>query len=149
MKTRKGPVSVQSFHYDIANPQDEVKQDLQISLDHPDIKDENGKPLDESEGKIFQVVIPFEIHPQGAPFSVSGLIGQVMQLLDFHGDPEDLKDKEVQQISREVVEYIETLTYQVTAVTLNKGVSLNFSAQDSVEPNETVKKLREDKNKKD
>lgn len=149
MKTRKGPVSVQSFHYDIANPQDEIKQDLQISIDHPDLQDEKGQPMDESDGKIFQVVIPFEIHPQGAPFKVSGLIGQVMQLLDFHGDPEDLKDKEVQQISREVVEYIETLTYQVTAVTLNKGISLNFSAQDSVEPNEAVKELRENKNKKD
>lgn len=149
MKTRKGPVSVQSFHYDVANPNDEVKQELHIQIDHPELTDENDQPMDESDGKIFQIVVPFEIHPQGAPFKVSGLIGQVMQLVGFHSGAEDLKDKEVQQISREVVEYIETITYQITAVTLNKGVSLNFTAEDSVEPNDTVKKLREKKNKKD
>lgn len=149
MKTNKGPVSVQSFHYDAANPDDEIKQDLQISIEHPDLKDENGEPMDEKGGKVYQVVVPFEIHPQGATFKVSGLIGQVMQLVDFHGDPEDLENKQVQQISRELVEYVETITYQITAITLNHGVSLNFSPQDSVEPNETVKNLQEKKNKKD
>ncbi len=149
MKTKKGPVAVQSFHYDAVDPNEALKQDLQISIQHPDLKDEKGQPMDETDGKIYQIVVPFEIHPNEAPFKVSGLIGQVMQLEGFQGKPEDLKDKEVQQISREVVEYIETITYQVTAVTLNHGVSLNFSAQDSVEPNEEVKKLREKKNKKD
>ncbi|MCH4008818.1 DUF1149 family protein [Companilactobacillus sp.] len=149
MKTNKGPITVQSFHYDMANPSDEVKQEIHVSIEHPELKDENGNPMDETKGKIYQVIVPFEIHPQGAPFKVSGLIGQVLQLIDFHDNPEDLKDKEVQQISRECVEYIETLTYQVTAVTLNQGVSLNFTAEDSVEPNENVKKLREKKNKKD
>ena len=149
MKTNKGPVSVQSFHYDIAEPKDDIKQELQISIEHPDLTDENGNPADESEGKIYQVIVPFDIQPQGAPFKVSGLIAQAMQLVGFQGNREDLSNKEVQQISREIVEYIETLTYQVTAVTLNHGVSLNFSPQDTVEPNDTVKELREKKNKKD
>ncbi|WP_010624271.1 DUF1149 family protein [Companilactobacillus versmoldensis] len=149
MKTKKGPVSVQSFHYDAVEPNDDIKQDLQISIDHPDLKDENGQPMDETAGKIYQVVVPFEIHPQDAPFKVSGLIGQVMQLVDFHGNREDLENKEVQQISREIVEYIETITYQITAITLDQGISLNFSPKDSVEPNEVVQKLREKKNKKE
>lgn len=150
MKTKKGPVIVHSYHYDAVDPDSEIKQDLRINLEHPEIKDENDQPADESAGVIFQLVVPFEIHPQGAPFQVSGTFSQIMQLEGFHGQPEDLENKDVQQISRELVEYVETITYQVTAITLNHGISLNFSpADDSVEPNETVKKLREKKNKKD
>lgn len=145
MKTLKGPVTVNSFHYDVESPTADAKQDLHISIDHPDLKDEQGKPMDEEKGKIFQVIIPFEIHPQGAPFKVSGLIGQVVQLTDFHGNPEDLTPKDVQQISRPVVEYIETLTYQVTAVTLNRGISLNFTANSEIKPDEKTSKKNKDK----
>ncbi|MQS89002.1 DUF1149 family protein [Companilactobacillus mishanensis] len=148
MKTKKGPVSVQSFHYDLVAPDEEVKQDLKITIDHPELKDNNGEPMDESEGRIVQVVIPFEIHPQGAPFKVSGLIGQVSQLIDFHGNPEDISNKDVKQISRPLVEYIETITYQITAITLNHGVSLNFSPSDTVEPNDAMRDLQK-KNKKE
>ncbi|WP_125713738.1 DUF1149 family protein [Companilactobacillus kedongensis] len=134
MKTLKGPVTVNAFHYDVESPSADAKQDLHISIEHPDLKDEQGKPMDESKGKIFQIIIPFEVHPEGAPFKVSGLIGQVVQLTDFHDNPEDLKPKEVEQVSRPVVEYIETLTYQVTAVALNQGISLNFTANSGVKP---------------
>jgi len=147
MKTNKGEVTVQSFHYDVESPAADVKSDLQISIEHPDLKNEKGDPLDESEGKIFLVVIPFEIHPEKAPFKVSGLIGQVVQLIGFQGSPEDLEPKQVEKISRPVVEYIETLTYQVTAVAINRGVSLNFTAHSNVEPNEAMKDLQDKKNK--
>ncbi|APX72294.1 DUF1149 family protein [Companilactobacillus allii] len=139
MKTNKGEVTVQSFHYDVESPAADVKSDLQISIEHPDLLDAKGNPLSEDEGKIFQIVIPFEVHPENAPFKVSGLIGQVVQLVGFQGKPEDLEPKQVEQISRPVVEYIETLTYQVTVVALNRGVSLNFTAHNNVEPNDTTK----------
>lgn len=146
MKTLKGPVTVNSFHYDVESPTADAKQDLHISIDHPELKDEQGKPMDEEKGKIFQIIIPFDIHPEGAPFKISGLIGQVVQLVDFHGNPEDLESRDVKQISRSVVEYIETLTYQVTAVALNRGVSLNFTAHSEVKPDEKTKKAQnEDK----
>lgn len=133
MKTVKGPVVVQSFHYDVETTSADVKQDLHIQIDQPHLKDEKGEPIDESKGKIFQVIIPFEIHLENAPFKVSGEIGQVVQLVDFQGTQDDLTAKDVEQISRPVIEYIETLTYQVTAVTLNHGVSLNFTANSKLE----------------
>ncbi|WP_334330201.1 DUF1149 family protein [Companilactobacillus sp. HBUAS59699] len=148
MKTHKGAVTVQSFHYDVESPTADVKSDLQIQIEHPDFKDEKGQLLDESEGKIFQVIIPFEIHPENAPFKVSGLIGQVVQLVGFQGTQEDLEPKQVEQISRPVVEYIETLTYQVTAVAINRGVSLNFTAHSKVEPNKAMKEAQDKKKKK-
>ncbi|APU71865.1 DUF1149 family protein [Companilactobacillus crustorum] len=134
MKINKGVVSVQSFHYDVEAPTADAKTDLNINIEHPDLKDESGEPLKEDEGKILKVVVPFEIHLKDAPFKVSGLIGQVVQPVGFQGEIEDLDAKEVQQLSRPVVEYIETLTYQVTSVTLNHGVSLNFNNNPEIKP---------------
>ncbi|HIY92421.1 DUF1149 family protein [Companilactobacillus sp. HBUAS56275] len=142
MKINKGEVNVQSFHYDVEAPSADVKTELNINIEHPEFKDENGEPLNEDEGKILQVVVPFEIHPQGAPFKVSGLIGQVVQPIGFHGEIQDLEAKDVQQLSRPVVEYIETLTYQVTSVALNRGFSLNFNKDIEIEPNQALKDLK-------
>lgn len=143
MKINKGIVSVQSFHYDTVATTADVKTDLNINIEHPDLKDEAGQPLNEDEGKILQVVVPFEIHPENAPFKVSGLIGQVVQPIGFQGEIQDLGAKDVQQLSRSVVEYIETLTYQVTAVTLNHGVSLDFNNNPEIKPNKAVQDLKD------
>lgn len=146
MKINKGVVTVQSFHYDVESQTADVKTNLNINIEHPDLKGEDGKPVNEDEGKILQVVVPFEIHTENAPFKVSGLIGQVVQPVGFHGEIQDLDGKQVQQLSRSVVEYIETLTYQVTSVTLNHGVSLNFNNDPEIKPNDAMNDL---KNKED
>lgn len=147
MKINKGVVSVQAFHYDIEAPTADAKNNLNITIEHPEFKDASGNPMNEDEGKIFQVVIPFEIHQANAPFKVSGLIGQVVQPVGFHGEVQDLTAKDVQQLSRPSVEYIETLTYQVTSVALNRGVSLNFNKDIELTPNDEINKLREQENK--
>ncbi len=148
MKTNKGVVNVQSFHYDVESPSADVKTELNINIEHPDLKDEKGDPLNEDEGKILQVVVPFEIHTENAPFKVSGLIGQVVQPIGFHGEIEDLQAKDVQQLSRPVVEYIETLTYQVTSVALNRGFSLNFTKDVDIKPNDAMNDLRKKEDNK-
>ncbi|KRN99624.1 DUF1149 family protein [Companilactobacillus kimchiensis] len=142
MKINKGVVTVQSFHYDIEAPTADVKTNLNINIEKPDLKGEDGQPINEDEGKILQVVVPFEIHTENAPFKVSGLIGQVVQPVGFQGEIQDLDAKQVQQLSRPVVEYIETLTYQVTSVTLNHGVSLNFNNDPEIKPNDAMKDLK-------
>lgn len=147
MKINKGVVTVQSFHYDVEAPTADEKTDLNINIEHPDLKDENGQPLNEDEGKILQVVVPFEIHMKDAPFKVSGLIGQVVQPVGFQGEVQDLDAKQVQQLSRPVVEYIETLTYQVTAITLNHGVSLNFTNNAEIKPNQAMNDLKDKEDK--
>lgn len=147
MKINKGEVTVQSFHYDVEAPTADVKTNLNINIEHPDLKGEDGQPINEDEGKILQVVVPFEIHTENAPFKVSGLIGQVVQPVGFQGEIQDLDAKQVQQLSRPVVEYIETLTYQVTAVTLNHGVSLNFTNDVKIEPNDALKELKKKEDK--
>ncbi|AUI71605.1 DUF1149 family protein [Companilactobacillus alimentarius] len=142
MKINKGAVNVQAFHYDVESSSADVKTELNISVEHPDFKDENGQPLSEKEGKILQVVVPFEIHPENAPFKVSGLVGQIVQPVGFQGEVQDLEPKDIQQLSRPVVEYIETMTYQITSVALNRGFSLNFNKNIKIEPNEALKELK-------
>ncbi|MQS75858.1 DUF1149 family protein [Companilactobacillus halodurans] len=146
MKINKGEVTVQSFHYDAEAPTADAKTNLNINIEHPGFKNEDGTPMNEDEGLILQIVVPFEIHIEDAPFKVSGLIGQVVQPVDFHGEIKDLDSKQVRQLSRSVVEYIETLVYQVTSVTLNHGVSLNFNENSEIKPNDAMNDLKnEDK----
>jgi len=147
MKIHKGVVTVQSFHYDVEAPTADVKTELNINIEHPELKGEDGQPISEAEGKIFQVVVPFDIHTENAPFKVSGLIGQVVQPVGFQGEIQDLDGKQVQQLSRSVVEYIETLTYQVTSVTLNHGVSLNFNNDPQIKPNDAMNDLKDKEDK--
>ncbi|WP_334352246.1 DUF1149 family protein [Companilactobacillus sp. HBUAS56257] len=149
MKIIKGAVNVQGFHYDVESTSADPKTELNINIEHPEFKDENGQPLNEDKGKILQIVVPFEIHPENAPFKVSGLIGQVVQPVGFHGEIQDLEAKDVQQLSRPVVEYIETLTYQVTSVALNQGFSLNFNKDIKIEPNDALKELKSKEKKSD
>ncbi|WP_099974428.1 DUF1149 family protein [Lactobacillus terrae] len=131
MKANRGPIQVDSFHYDVEAQTAEVSQDIQVNMVKPDLKDQDGNVLDDSEGAFFQIVIPFDIHTENAPFRVTGLLGQVIQLVDFHGDASEIDGEEIKRLSRPLIEYIETLTYQVTAITLNKGVSLNFTANEN------------------
>ncbi|WP_129044660.1 DUF1149 family protein [Companilactobacillus metriopterae] len=131
MKANRGPIQVDSFHYDVEAQTAEVSQDIQVNTVKPDLKDQDGNVLDDSEGAFFQIVIPFDIHTENAPFRVTGLLGQVIQLVDFHGDASEIDGEEIKRLSRPLIEYIETLTYQVTAITLNKGVSLNFTANEN------------------
>ena len=66
--------------------------------------------------------------PAPGEFSVSGMISQIVQIKNYFGDGSDLSKADYKLLSRPLVEYIETLTYQVTQITLDKPVNLNFQA---------------------
>lgn len=123
MKVAKGPIVVQSYHYDLVNPDSEVKTDLQVQ-----VQDYNDSEEAEStEGKMIQIMTPFGIHPEQAPFAISGLIGQVVQLQDVAADEDyTLSTELMEELSRPLVEQIQIITYQLTAMTLDHGYELNF-----------------------
>ncbi|MCO6543245.1 MAG: DUF1149 family protein [Lactobacillus sp.] len=123
MKVAKGPIVVQSYHYDLVDPDSEVKIDLQVQ-----VQDYNDSEEAEStEGKMIQIMTPFGIHPEQAPFAISGLIGQVVQLQDVAADEDyTLSTELMEELSRPLVEQIQIITYQLTAMTLDHGYELNF-----------------------
>ncbi len=121
MKVAKGPIVVQSYHYDLVDPDSEIRTNLQAQVqDYEDSEQQ-------SEGKMIQIMTPFGIHPENAPFAISGLIGQVIQFPDWKPDePLQLNAKQMQELSQPLVEQIQIITYQLTAMTLDHGYQLDF-----------------------
>ncbi|MFC6169817.1 DUF1149 family protein [Loigolactobacillus jiayinensis] len=142
MKTNREPVVVEQFHYDRVAPDTPPKTDVQVNINEVTA---TGEGADEmmAKGKIFQFAVPFEVVLDS--FAVSGKMTQIIQLLDFTGAPDDLAAAEMQRLSRPLVEYIETLTYQVTAVTLDQGVQLDFHPEDASSDEATEKITPADK----
>lgn len=121
MKVAKGPIVVQSYHYDLVDPDSEIRTDLQVQVQ--DYEDSEQR----SEGKMIQIMTPFDIHPEKASFAISGLIGQVIQFPDCNIDePLQLNAKQMQELSKSLVEQIQIITYQLTAITLDNGYQLDF-----------------------
>ena len=133
MQTKKDPISVDAFHFDRVSPDAEPQQNIQVSLVKIDADDEYLQEADLKAGNIYQIVTPFQVIPQGSGFAVSGQISRVVQLLDFFGTPDEIEQKEMMKLSRPLIEYIETLTYQVTAVALNEGIQLQFTVHETPE----------------
>ena len=121
------PVVVQHFHYDL-NEEDEVKNNLDVSLRQVYQTDDNGEQDEGKEGHYFEIAIPFEVSPAPGQFTVSGLVSQIVQLQDYFGEGKDLKANDYELMSRPLVEEIETLTYQVTQLTLDQPVNLSFKS---------------------
>lgn len=130
MQTKKDPISVDAFHFDRVAPDTEPQQNIQVSLLAIQADDQYLQAADLTAGNIYQIVTPFQVVPENSGFAVSGQISQVVQLLDFFGQPEEIAQKDLMKLSRPLIEYIETLTYQVTTVALDHGVQLQFTVQD-------------------
>ena len=120
-------VLVQHFHYDL-NEEPHTKNELNVSLRQVFQTDEQGNQDEGKEGHYFEIAIPFEIAPAPGQFSVSGLVSQIVQLIDYFGEGRDLNPNDYELISRPLVEEIETLTYQITQITLDQPVNLNFKS---------------------
>ena len=121
MKVAKGPIVVQSYHYDLVDPDSEIRTNLQVQVQNYEDSEQ------QSEGKMIQIMTPFGIHPEKAPFAISGLIGQFIQYPDLKTDePLQLNAEQMQELSQPLVEQIQIITYQLTAMTLDHGYQLDF-----------------------
>ncbi|UQS83286.1 DUF1149 family protein [Bombilactobacillus thymidiniphilus] len=122
MQVASGPIIMQSYHYDLVEADSEAKTDIQVQIQNYEVEDEN------VSGTMIQLLIPFDVHPENVGFAISGLVGQVIQLTDFTGEISDLTGEQVEQLSRPLITEIQSLTYQVTALTLDHGYNLDFQA---------------------
>ncbi|EFB62985.1 hypothetical protein HMPREF9209_0459 [Lactobacillus gasseri 224-1] len=95
----------------------------QVYQDLDDGSQDEGKT-----GKYFEIAVPFEVSPAPGDFTVSGVITRVVQFVDYFGDGTDLEPSDYQLLSRPLVEQIETLTYEITQLTLDHPVNLSFKS---------------------
>lgn len=124
---KETPVLVQSFHYDL-NEKPKVKNEVNVAFRKAAKQNEDGSTDKGKGGSYFEVTVKFDVAPSPGEFSVSGLISQIVFLKEYYGEGHDLASDDYQLLSRPLVEYIETLTYEVTQVTMNQPVNLNFKA---------------------
>lgn len=118
---------VRAFHYDL-NEKPENDNEVNVAIKPVDKQDENGNIIKPKDGNYYEVGVVFEVAPVPGDFTVSGLITQIVQIKDYQGQGDDLESNDYKLLSRPLVEYIETLTYEVTQVTLDHPVNLNFKA---------------------
>lgn len=124
---KQTPVTVQSFHYDLVDEGVAAKSEVNPGIRKLDISGDDEHS--EEEGSYYDVAVFFDVIPAPAEFEVSGAIHQIVQIKNYHGDGTDISNADWQLLSRPLVEYIETLTYEVTQVTFDKPVNLNFKAE--------------------
>lgn len=120
---RVSKVITQNFHFDL-NSKAELKNNLQILVRKETATQDELAQF--GDGNFYNLAALFEIAPAPGDFTVSGLVYQLVKIDGYDGDGHDLPADLQEQISRPLVEQIETLTYQVTQVALDDGINLNF-----------------------
>ncbi|WP_240401070.1 DUF1149 family protein [Lactobacillus iners] len=128
MKFKKmTPVTTEHFHFDV-NEEEKVKNEVNVSLRQV-YHQPKGQEADEGkDGKYFQLAVIFDVAPAPGEFSVSGLITQIVQFVDYFGDGTDLNPADYQLVSRPLVEEIETLIYQLTQVIFDEPLNITFKS---------------------
>lgn len=121
------PVTTEHFHFDI-NEEEKVKNEVNVSLRQVYHQPEGQEADEGKDGKYFQLAVIFDVAPAPGEFSVSGLITQIVQFVDYFGDGTDLNPADYQLVSRPLVEEIETLIYQLTQVIFDEPLNITFKS---------------------
>lgn len=124
---KETPILVRAFHYDL-NEEPRVSNEVNVAFRKAAKQNEDGTTDQGEGGSYFEVSVVFDVAPNPGEFTVSGSISQIVKLKDYYGDGNDLESSDYRILSRPLVEYIETLTYEVTQITLDEPVNLNFEA---------------------
>lgn len=128
MKFKKmTPVTTEHFHFDV-NEEEKVKNEVNVSLRQVYHQPEGQEADEGKDGKYFQLAVIFDVSPAPGEFSVSGLITQIVQFVDYFGDGTDLNPADYQLVSRPLVEEIETLIYQLTQVIFDEPLNITFKS---------------------
>ena len=121
------PVTTEHFHFDV-NEEEKVKNEVNVSLRQVYHQPEGQEADEGKDGKYFQLAVIFDVAPAPGEFSVSGLITQIVQFVDYFGDGTDLNPADYQLVSRPLVEEIETLIYQLTQVIFYEPLNITFKS---------------------
>lgn len=128
MKFKKmTPVTTEHFHFDV-NEEEKVKNEVNVSLRQVYHQPEGQEADEGKDGKYFQLAVIFDVAPAPGEFSVSGLMTQIVQFVDYFGDGTDLNPADYQLVSRPLVEEIETLIYQLTQVIFDEPLNITFKS---------------------
>lgn len=118
-------VIVEAFHYD-GSDQLHPHQKLNFKLEPVYHVGADGKKEAAPNGTYLKVSLDYDLAPQPGDLNFSGLISQVVLLVGYHGDGSDLSQDQYQMLSAPLMEMLGTVIYQVTSVTLDQPLNLQF-----------------------
>lgn len=124
-------VIVDSFHYD--NHDDyHPHQKLDFKLEPVYHVGPHGQKEAAKNGTFVKVSLDYDLAPAPGDLSFSGVISQVVLLKDYYGKGKDLSDEEYRLMSQPLMEMLGTVIYQVTQVTLDQPLNLEFGMKPTV-----------------
>lgn len=123
---KQTPIIVRAFHYDLLDEPEE-KNEVNVAICQVVTTGEDGVEDAGEAGGYYEVAVVYDVTPdEDNIIEISGVNTQVVQLLGYHGDGQDLDQETYRLLSRPLVEYIETLTYEVSQVALDEPINLDF-----------------------
>ncbi|WP_164512016.1 DUF1149 family protein [Lacticaseibacillus daqingensis] len=120
-------LTVKSFHFDLVAKAETASQGIQVAMRQVTPNDE-AKKAELANGNMFEVLVPFDLQPQGYGFKVSGEISLYVQMLDYFGEAQELPQEELAQVSKPAIDKIQALTYELTKAIGGQGVRVEFQA---------------------
>ncbi|MDO4912031.1 MAG: DUF1149 family protein [Lactobacillus sp.] len=122
---KESDILVRSFHYDfLEEPQ--PKSEVNVAIRPANEVDEDGNPV-ETADHFYEVAVIFNVSPAPGYINLSGLVTQIYNLHDYEGDGHDISAADWKLMTRPLVEQIETITYQITQVTLDEPMNISFT----------------------
>ncbi|MCH3905377.1 MAG: DUF1149 family protein [Lactobacillus sp.] len=128
-------VIVESFHYD-NHDEYNPHQKLDFTIQPVYHVGADGQKEPAKDGTFVKVSLDYDLAPQPGDLSFSGIISQVVLLQDYYGDGQDLTDEEYQLMSQPLMETLGTVIYQITQVTLEQPLNLEFGMKPTDEDSE-------------
>ncbi|BDR58832.1 DUF1149 family protein [Xylocopilactobacillus apicola] len=127
MHFKRQPIDVQAFHYDVSTRNESETTGIGVQLQKLTAEEIAQSQLNVTQdGCAMKVIIPFDFIPPQEHFAISGIMAQVVVIDGFDGSESELPPEAVKKMSRPIIELIETLTYEVTTLALDRSVNLNF-----------------------
>lgn len=146
MRFKRQPIYVQAFHFDVSERREAAGIGVQLHKLLPEEIDQLHLSIPEG-GCALRIEIPFDFVPPQEHFAISGIMKQLIIIEGFDGTESDLPADAVKKLSRPIIELIETLTYEITTLSLDHAVNLNFVAKN--EKIEDLDNYEEDKSTKE
>lgn len=126
MNITRNPELVESFHYDLNNPENELETNISVEIVPLDMTEREDFPHDTS--CVLGLRVVYQIVYEA--FVLTGAVRQPVIVNDrIITEPSELTQEEVSELMQPLFSIIKRMTYEVTEIALDQpGVELNFSS---------------------
>lgn len=125
MQINRSDVKVMKFNFETPEKQYEITSpEIQTNIvELAPVSNEDSEVFE--KGKICRLELTFNIQLQD--FKVEGLVTQSIQFVDYFDEIQKVPEEAIQELSRDLLDYVQRLTYDVTEISFDRpGYDLKF-----------------------